>query len=345
MANYRRLYAIVFVAGGLLAFVLFQSIDVPNRQPISAKINGVNLVAPPRPIDEQAFEPIRALGANWVSIIPYAFSRAGEPGVSFDHARQWWGERTPGVVSQISSAKKRGLRVMLKPHVWVRGEGWAGDFDLKSEADWQLWEINYADYVLHYAHIADSMKVEIYCIGTEYRQAVRKRPDFWKRLIQNVRKKYRGEVTYAANWDNYEQIRFWDQLDYIGIDAYFPIGGGKTPEIDYVTTNWKQLGSKMAVFADSWEKPVMFTEYGFRSIDFNTSGHWNINKDTLDVNLEAQAIAYSGLYEAIWSEPWLAGGFLWKWHPDHNGAGGPDCNRFTPQNKLAQSIISQYFSN
>jgi hypothetical protein len=62
------------------------------------------------------------------------------------------------------------------------------------------------------------------------------------------------------------------------------------------------------------------------------------------LNLIAQRNCYQGTFESVWTEPFMAGGFLWKWYPDHEKYGGPRCKRFTPQNKPSQQIISDFFS-
>lgn len=51
-----------------------------------------------------------------------------------------------------------------------------------------------------------------------------------RRLIRQIRRVYHGPLTYAANWSGeYKQIRFWDALDYVGIQAYFPLRHGRQP--------------------------------------------------------------------------------------------------------------------
>ena len=82
------------------------------------------------------------------------------------------------------------------------------------------------------AKIADSLGVEMLCIGTEWKSAVRERPQFWSNVIDSVRKVYQGKLTYAANWDDYDDVPFWSKLDYIGVNAYWPLAKTKTPTID-----------------------------------------------------------------------------------------------------------------
>ncbi len=53
----------------------------------------------------------------------------------------------------------------------------------------------------------------------------------WRRLISEVRERYTGRLTYAANFDQYELVTFWDDLDVIGVNAYFPLRKHYLPDI------------------------------------------------------------------------------------------------------------------
>lgn len=57
-------------------------------------------------------------------------------------------------------------------------------------------------------------------IRTECKTAVNLRPLFWESLIKSIRAEFKRVVSYAANWDNYQNIPFWDKLDFICIDAF-----------------------------------------------------------------------------------------------------------------------------
>ncbi len=84
---------------------------------------------------------------------------------------------------------------MLKPHIWVKEDGWAGDLSYKTETDWKKWEESYRNYVLFYAKIAEENKVEMFCMGTEIRKSVVQRKAFWFSLIQEIRIIYNGKLT------------------------------------------------------------------------------------------------------------------------------------------------------
>ncbi len=306
------------------------------------KIDGVSLVSPPREITSDKLVELQSIHAGWVAVIPYGFSRSGRPQVTYDHARQWWGERTEGTRQLIQFAKEHGMKVMLKPHVWVMGEGWTGDYKLKSEDDWKIWEHDFTKYILNHANLANSMDVELFCIGTEYRTPAKERPAFWKRLINEVRKVYNGEITYAANWDNYDQISWWDAVDYIGIDAYFPLAEGDELSVEEIKRAWIPIKEKLEDFSSKWKKKILFTEYGYQSVNGGVGKHWEIDKSRENANMEIQSNAYEALYQSLWEEEWFKGGFLWKWHLTTYGS-RENKTRFTPQGKPAEKVIAKWY--
>lgn len=103
----------------------------------------------------------------------------------------------------------------------------------------------------------------------------------WRRILAEVRGVYSGALTYAANFDQYKQVGFWDALDVIGINAYFPLREslGSAP-----------VGELEATFVESWRTvlagidevradqnpgaPVVFTELGYTSWRGSTIQPW-----------------------------------------------------------------------
>ena len=307
-------------------------------------ICGVNFVAPPSPITADRIGAVKEVNANYVSIIPYAFQKPGQTFVKFNYAGQWWGESITGATAQVKFAHEQGLKVMLKPHVWVWGQGWAGDFRLKTEPEWKEWETNYETYILTYAKVAAEEKVEMLCIGTEFRKVVEDRPQFFGQLADKVRKVYSGKVVYAANWDNYEKVKFWNKLDYIGIDAYFPLTQAETPSVKELLTKWEPTCSDLQNLSNKVGKQILFTEYGYLSVNKGCGKNWELeaNLRAQTLNMQAQQNGFEALYKTYWDHDWFAGGFLWVWHA--NGSVGGDRDRnYTPQNKPVCSVIKQWY--
>jgi hypothetical protein len=310
------------------------------------KIDGVCFVGPREPIVQEAMAPIRDVNADWVAIVPYAFAYKNDPVVNYDTTRQWWGETGQGVEQTIRYARKLGFKVMLKPHVWIVRQGWPGEFTLHTEAEWRQWEDSYAAYLDAMTRIAARHKVEIFCIGTVYRIAARERPDYWRQLISDIRQRYTGQLTYAANWDNYRNITFWDALDFIGIDAYFPLSEARNPSVRQLMKGWEGPLDEIEAFRDEYKKPVLFTEFGYRSADYSGRGHWQNEQEELVKNMAAQAKAYEAMFRTFWHRPWFAGGFAWKWYArlPRNSRWNPWETDFTPQQKPAAEVLKEYYS-
>lgn len=331
----------------LLILIFFGGCQLRSQKKkiLRGKINGVSLVSPPNVISQADVASVDSVGANWVSIIPYAFSHGHTPQVYFDHERQWWGERTEGTRKLIEFAQHAGLKIMLKPHVWVQGDGWTGDFVLETESNWTAWEKAYSQYILTYAKMAEKYHVEMLCIGTEFRQVVKRRHEFWSGLIAVVRKTYNGKLTYAANWDNYTQVNFWDDLDYIGIDSYYPLSEDKTPTTSELIIAWKPIKDSLQKLSETYNKPILFTEYGYKSCDYATAGHWITDKKEEVYNTTVQENAYQALYEVFWKQNWVAGGFLWKWFPYDARSLNGENTAFTPQRKPVKKIIKRWYQD
>ncbi len=105
----------------------------------------------------------------------------------------------------------------------------------------------------------------------------------WRELIAAARREYTGSLTYAANFDQYAFVPFWDALDLISINAYFPLRKHLLPEtgeerlLEVLRAGW--LGHLRAIDAFRREvgaatHPVLFTEIGYVSRANSTIEPW-----------------------------------------------------------------------
>ena len=53
---------------------------------------------------------------------------------------------------------------MLKPHLWINHNFYKGELDFKNEKDWIKWETEYENYILNFAKIAQSEKMELFVL-------------------------------------------------------------------------------------------------------------------------------------------------------------------------------------
>ncbi len=308
------------------------------------KINGITVVSPPSQFQSDPMLEVTQVNADWIALVPYGFSRPSNPEVIHGSNGQWWGERPEGIKASLELAKKNGLHVMIKPQVWIPG-GWVGEFDFEKESDWLIWEKSYRAYVMTFVKLAEKYEVEMLCIGTEYRISVKKREAFWRSLIKEVRSIYKGKLTYSSNWDSYSKVPFWDELDYIGISAYFPLSDMDTPPTLLLTYRWNKYIKQLKKYSNRFNKKILFTEFGYLSVDGAAGKTWELEKEvkSLAINEQAQANGYDALFKSFWNEEFWAGGFLWKWFPEGRGHEGYPERDYTPQNKKAQLVLQEWY--
>lgn len=113
-----------------------------------------------------------------------------------------------------------GMEAFLKPHVNVASGAWRGE--IRPSAAW--WAA-YRGFIWAWATVAAEEGVATFSIGVEQKRTLGDVAE-WLRVLGGVRARYkRGRVTYCANWDSYMAVspRLWKQLDFIGINAYFPL--------------------------------------------------------------------------------------------------------------------------
>ncbi|WP_282136474.1 glycoside hydrolase family 113 [Seonamhaeicola maritimus] len=324
----------------LIVFVL--SCQSCNAQ--IEKINGVSFVASREAINQNHVKPVVSVNANYASVMPFGFLRTVDnPNVVYGGERQWYGETKEGAKQYIEELRKQQINIMLKPQIWVwRGE-FTGYIKMNSEEDWKTLEASYSKFILDYAQLAEELKVKLFCIGTELETFIDNRPNYWLNLIKEIRRIYKGKLTYAANWDEFKRTPFWRELDYIGVDAYFPVSDDKTPSYDDAIKGWKTHLPEIRKRYEAFDKPILFTEFGYRSVDFTGREPWKSDRSMNQVNLDGQTNTTKALFETFWKEDWFAGGFIWKWYHNHEKAGGVENSRFTPQNKPVEAIIKAHY--
>lgn len=308
------------------------------------KINGLSFVASPDTIDHTNVGPVVAINANYCAIMPFGFIKNLEhPEIIHNTGRQWFGETRVGAKQYIEALRKKNIKIMIKPQIWVWHGQYTGHIKMDDAANWELLEESYNSFILEYAFLAQEVNAEIFCIGTELEQFVANRPEYWKNLILEIKKVYKGELTYAANWDEFKRTPFWSDLDYIGVDAYFPVSDSKTPTIAECMEGWKPHRETIKAISKTHDKPVLFTEFGYRSMDFTGKEPWESDHKIKSINFQGQSNATKALFNVFWKEDWFAGGFIWKWFHNYEDSGGLNDNQFTPQNKPVEKLIKKHF--
>jgi hypothetical protein len=277
---------------------------------------------------------MRATGGNIVQFLTFAYVyRLNAPEIGLEE------DRSDQVLrGGLSRAKAAGLRSMVKLQTWGPGFSngkFSADIGMTRDADWRAFMANYRRYVLRYARLAADTDADILCIGTELAQATQTAAltGPWRALAEEVRSIYHGPLTYAAHSSEVEGVPFWDSLDYIGIDGYYPIA-----KLPAALDSLERLSAR-------WNRPVIFTEAGFASSPWALTEPWRAGPYQASpdsVRLDLQADGWQTLLTELWRRDFVWGVYAWKWHPNPNG-GGPTNADHTPQGKPALSIIRRFY--
>ncbi|WP_299681192.1 hypothetical protein [uncultured Dokdonia sp.] len=284
---------------------------------------------------------------EWVTVIPFidqqdeTTNRIGgtvTPGV--------WSRRDSVTMKHISRLQERDIRVHLKPHIWLR-DGWRSNIELSQE-DWEIWFKSYEERMLQYARIATKMEVPLFCIGTELRTAIQHQPEAWLPFIKEIKKIYSGKLTYASNWDDpIEDIPFWKELDYIGVQAYFPLTTQEEPDLETIKAGWDAHITALKNASEQYEMPILFTEIGYRSDATATIAPWEwgalTGALTQKKSDKTQQLAYEAMFQKLWDEPWFAGCYIWQWHTRTTAKGASTNVDFTPRFKPAENTITKWY--
>ena len=255
-----------------------------------------------------------------VALIPYDFGRGGgrrNPGSM---------ESEAGMAALAALAHNRKMRVMLKPHIRKPGEQ-----ELATEEARRRWFEEYTKVITHYAEFARFIHADLFCVGTEFAWLTR-REAAWRAVIAEIRKVYPGPLTYASNWgEEFERIGFWDALDYIGVDNYYPLGEGYDASA---------MVARIEAVQKRFGKPVLFTEAGYSSTPGAARKPYH---DELrgTVSLDEQEKCYEALLKAFYNKPWFAGMYWWK--VGTNGFGGAENSSMTPWRKPAMDLLYQWY--
>ncbi|MBN1354253.1 MAG: hypothetical protein JW994_06265 [Candidatus Omnitrophica bacterium] len=256
-------------------------------------------------------------------------------------------DRTPSdssVRHAIRKAHEYGMKVMLKPHIdLIIDEGCTrSDIGFCTSREWEKWFANYLAFITHYARMAGDEDVEFFCVGTELSFATQEE-GFWRdSVIKDVRRLFKGQITYAANWDAYKNVKFWDLLDYVGIDAYFPVAKKSNATRDEILSGWKSWLAEIEAFQKTVDKPVIFTESGYCSAGTASNRPWENALKRVTPNTLLQKECYEALVDTFWDKPWFFGVYWWAWntYPESGGENDPS---FTPQNKPAMEYLRETY--
>ena len=297
--------------------------------------------------NNKAIESMVQYNVEWAAIIPFIYQKDEASSTINSGDSIYAIQNKTRYTKSIAQLKAKGIHTQLKPHLWL-GDGWRSNIKQKSATDWDIWFASYRKKMLHYAKFAEETGVELFCIGTELRTSVKNQPEAWITFIEDIRKVYHGKLTYAANWDDrIEDIPFWKDLDYIGVQAYFPLTKNKNPDLESIKEGWDKHIKKLETLALATNKPILFTEIGYKSEASSTIKPWEwptfFGSLYQKKSHKTQQLAYQAMFEKLWDKDWFAGAYIWDWNIRSKKENASRSLGFSIQYKPAGNTLTKWY--
>ena len=313
-------------------------------------INGVSLTGWNQNVyfKDIALDQLVYDNVNWVAINAWFFQ-------DDIHSNEMYkGEKTPSdnsLIDAINDAHNRGIKVFLKVNLDSNDNKYRG---LIEPNNVDLWFSNYQSMMVEYAKIAQDTHVELFSVGCEFNfLSDNDFRDHWMSVIKAVKEQYSGKLIYSANWDEYKNVCFWDLVDFIGIDAYFPLNKHNDVSRQDIFNNWtdsnatyhkgKNWFKEIDEFRLENNKSVIFTEIGYSSANGAADTPWSNTLTEHNETIQANCVA--GTLD-FWSQfDWFKGLFLWEMKADLSDHEINTGNTHIINGKLVETIIRQIFAD
>lgn len=295
---------------------------------------------------EALLDHLARRGVTWVSVTPFGRIwdlRSTEILMDFEAPYE---ENRAAVRRVIEQAHARGMQVMVIPHLWVETEGWRGEIDPGSPEGWAEYRASYRAFVTAWARDAALAGADAFSIGVECGSWSGRFGGYWTALIAEIRAIFPGVLTYSANWDEVDRVLFWDQLDLIGINAFYPLADHDDASFEEYVQGALRARQALAELVAVIEKPVVFTEVGYttRRNAAVQPWLWPDGMSDVEISEREQARALLASFRAFLPDRWFAGFFVWRWYADLDDVSQEAIWGFSPHGKLAERVLERVFA-
>jgi len=287
------------------------------------------------------------IGANWASVTPYGrIADLAPTGIDWSFEAPFR-ENRAAVAAAIRQAHENGLRALLVPHIWIENGEWRGHIDPGSDAAWARWERSYRAFVLEWAGVAAEAGADMFSVGVELRSwATSWHAASLFSIISDVRKVYLGPLTYSANWDDVDDTILFSALDFVGMNAFFPLSDKEDATFEQLLEGGRKVASRVRRLGERWHRPVLFTEVGYTTRPNPAVRPWEWPDTMADVAIDqlAQAEAYRAILAPVLDEPSFAGFFVWRFYADPDDVSQEAEWGFSPRGKIAELVVRDAFA-
>ncbi len=215
-------------------------------------------------------------------------------------------------------ARQQRLGIAFLPLVLLRTgtyEYWRGN--IQPDPVW-LWFRNYGRYMARWADVSREHGAALLSIGSEF-TTMERHTGAWRAVIANVRSRFAGPLTYSANWDHLKEIRWWNDIDLVGMTAYHSLTNPDdkvlSPTDEQLLQGWIPIRDRLIEFIRrDVGKPFFFTEVGYPSQDGCNHSPWNYFLAEDKPDAAEQAACFNAYFKAWESAPPdFKGEFVWNW--------------------------------
>jgi hypothetical protein len=343
--------------GVVTAIALLVSVTLAERAEAQAAIRGITI----GPIESsqqpghgygtqytaRLLDELAQLGANAVSITPFGRMwnlQSTEILLDFEAPFQ---QNRAAIGRLVAQARARGLGVLIVPHLWIETPNlWRGEIDPQTPEGWTAYQKSYRDFILTWAKAAAEFGADAFSIGVECKSWSGRFGSYWLQLIADVRAIFKGKLVYSANWDEAENVLFWDALDFVGINAFYPLAAHDGASYAEYAEGAERALAQAGDLATTVRKPLLFLEIGYTSRPNAAVQPWVWPEDMPGMSVDEweQARALSALIGAAVTKPWFAGFFVWRYYANLDDVSQEPGWGFSPHAKLAEQVLSNVFA-
>lgn len=295
---------------------------------------------------EALLDHLASMGVNWVSVTPFGRIwdlRSTEILMDFEAPYE---ENRAAVRRLVEQAHARGIRVLVIPHLWVEAGGWRGEIDPGSPERWAEYQRNYRAFVLAWARDAAAAGADAFSIGVECKSWSGRFGGFWWRFIDDVRAVFPGLLTYSANWDEAEDVLFWDRLDLVGINAFYPLASHDGATFAEYEAGARHAAEGVERVSSVLDMPVLFVEVGYTTRRDAAVEPWLWPDDMSDVAISEheQARALEASFRAFVPHEWFTGFLVWRYYAHLDDVSQEAIWGFSPHGKRAEHVLRATFA-
>jgi hypothetical protein len=288
-------------------------------------------------------DAIAELGANALLLVSPGFQeRVDSTQIRFDPGKC---PTDAQLIAILRRARSRGLHTTLLPIVLIEQPGekdWRG---VIRPRDRDAWWRSYQRFSDRFLDIAAAADVDALSVGSEL-NSMEGDLDRWRHVIDRARERFSGRVTYTANWDRYQTVRFWEWVDFISVSAYFELArDDPKASLPRLASAWRVEREKLLRFARGKDRSLLLMELGYPSLPWAAAHPWNyVAGAQVTADHDAQARCYAAFFK-VWSETISSPGsgalgfHCYAWDPYHHG--GQTDTGYGIRGKPALRVIKQ----